>query len=643
MYRHTPHIRSNPAIFFTPGNREIGLTRRGEKVYAPDTALNSHILITGGTGMGKSNIMKLLAAEASEKDDSAILVIDPHGDTAMSLMSAFPRRIMFLPLGKGNIGGSELSISMNPMHQIGLDPHVTAGLIKDAFSGNETLSQGTWGPRLELVFSSLLTTLLETDSNASLADLADVLTNQNKLRLILRNTGDSAFASYMKMQMSDWKGWLSFVSSTLNKILPVTSNPLTSSITSGREDSFSLEDVFRNRMIVIPEIWNSVLSGDASTVLSSLLIVKFWGFLLSRYGKEVLRLRVFIDEAQLIPESIIGKIMTEGRKFGFSLTLATQQLPAKSDIWSRSVLGNTGSVFLFGTSDRDAALISGSFFSGGMEKTVKDAAKGLVRGECLAWSKYGDSISGPLFIKALPFPDSPLDLETFRSEALAKYGSPGKELMESGNVDLHEELIAKFSLFMERKGIHMDTGVSVGGKIPDGVFQTGGSQILLEVEVSDLASIRRIWDKIINYKGWKKILLTPAGFGEPLLERIVDRIMNVSPMDKDLISHSLSSFLDTAVAEFDQRFRLVIPGDRMLLNIDNMQSGSILTGVRRHKYGALMEKALRLMVKSGRNLAEIRDIFDGNLNPSLQDMLPKDVCKSREFITLKEVYELCRR
>ena len=643
MYRHTPHIRNNPSIFFTQGAREIGLTRRGERVYVPEDTLNSHILIAGSTGMGKSNIMKLLAAEASEKNDSVVLVIDPHGDTAISLMSAFPGRIMFLPLGKENIDGSDRSISMNPMYQVGLDPHVTAGLIRDAFSGNETLSQGTWGPRLELVFTSLLTTLLESDRNASLSDLADVLTSQNKLRLILKNTGDTAFSSYMKMQMSDWKGWLSFVSSTLNKILPVTSNPLTSSLTSGREDSFNLEDVFKNRMIVIPEIWNSVLSGDASTVLSSLLIVKFWGFLLSRYRKEKFRLRVFIDEAQLIPESIIGKIMTEGRKFGFSLTLATQQLPSRSDIWSRSVLGNTGSVFLFGSSDRDSTLISGSFFSGEMEKTVIDAAKGLVRGECLSWTKNGDSISGPLFIRTIPFPTSQLDLGIFRYEALKKYGRPEREILKSDTVDLHEALVTKFSLFMERKGIHLDTGVSIGGKIPDGVFQTGGNQIILEVEVSDLTNLRRIWDKIINYKGWKKIFLTPEGFGESLLERIVDRIMEIPSIEGDLISHTISSILDAAVAEFDQRFRLVLPGERMLLNMENIQTGSLLTGVRRHKFGALMEKALRIMVKSGRNMAEFRDIFDGSLNPSLQEMLTKEVCRDSGFITLKEVYELCRR
>ena len=119
--------------------------------------------------------------------------------------------------------------------------------------------------------------------------------------------------------------------------------------------------------------------------------------------------------------------------------------------------------------------------------------------------------------------------------------------------------------------------------------------------------------------------------------------MEIPSIEGNLISHSISSILDTAVAEFDQRFRLVLPGERMLLNMENIQTGSILTGVRRHKFGALMEKALRIMVKSGRNMTEFRDIFDGSLNPSLQEMLTKEVCRDSRFITLKEVYELCRK
>ena len=642
MYRHISSLRNNPSGFLNPGKTRIGITRRGENVCIPDGMLDSHTLITGSTGMGKSNLLKLLGNAVSMMDDSAVLIIDPHGDFAMNLMSTFPEKVLFLSSGKENIDGVEHAIFMNPMHTPGLDSHVTAGLIRDVFSENQTLSQGTWGPRLELVFTSLLSKLLESDRNASLSDFVEILTNQRKLRNILRDSGEDSFSQYMKMQMSDWKGWLAFVSSTLNKVIPVTSNPLISSLTSGREDSFSLEDVFRNRMIVIPEIWNSVLSGEASTVLSSLIIVKLWGYLLSRYGKEKTRLRVFIDEAQLIPESLIEKIMTEGRKFGFSLTLATQQIPGNSETWKRSVLGNCASVFMFGTSDRDSSLISGSYFSDATEKSVKETVKGLLRGECVAWSKNGGSISGPISFKTMPVPDVQFDSAALRRETFRRYGIPLKERENSETVDLHEELISRFSFFMERKGIRLDTGISVAGKVPDGIFQTGGNQIILEVEVSDLMNPRRTWEKILHYKGWKKVLLTPENFGEQLMEKMVDRIMGISAMEREQISHSLSSFLETAVAEFDQRFRLVIPGGRMLLNMENIMDGSLLTAVRRNRYGPILEKALHAMVKNGSCRAEILEIFSSSMNHSIMGIFREKYCKDSDYITLKEVYEICR-
>ncbi len=54
-----------------------------------------HAYITGGTGSGKSELLKNLALEYALRDDAAVVLIDPHG----SLASALARREEFAPGG----------------------------------------------------------------------------------------------------------------------------------------------------------------------------------------------------------------------------------------------------------------------------------------------------------------------------------------------------------------------------------------------------------------------------------------------------------------------------------------------------------------------------------------------------------------
>ena len=67
------------------GDVEIGKLRSGEKVVEFNLGLKGemfpyHIGIFATTGMGKSNLMKVLAASAMESGRYALLILDPHGE-----------------------------------------------------------------------------------------------------------------------------------------------------------------------------------------------------------------------------------------------------------------------------------------------------------------------------------------------------------------------------------------------------------------------------------------------------------------------------------------------------------------------------------------------------------------------------------
>jgi hypothetical protein len=67
------------------GNVEIGKLRSGEEVLnftvgIPGEIFPYHIGIFATTGMGKSNLMKVLASSAMERGKYSLLILDPHGE-----------------------------------------------------------------------------------------------------------------------------------------------------------------------------------------------------------------------------------------------------------------------------------------------------------------------------------------------------------------------------------------------------------------------------------------------------------------------------------------------------------------------------------------------------------------------------------
>jgi DNA helicase HerA-like ATPase len=68
------------------GDLPVGMLRSGEtvvdfRVSIPGAALSSHVGIFATTGMGKSNLMRVLAAGVMRANGRyGLLIIDPHGE-----------------------------------------------------------------------------------------------------------------------------------------------------------------------------------------------------------------------------------------------------------------------------------------------------------------------------------------------------------------------------------------------------------------------------------------------------------------------------------------------------------------------------------------------------------------------------------
>ena len=643
MYRHRSVLNRNPGFFRDNSEFRIGSSFDGSPINLHQDFFRNHTLITGRTGSGKSNFLKVLLTALPTESNTLTVVIDPHGDTARHAMAYFGDRTLMLALGTAERDGVDYSLKMNPLSTPGVKSAVTAGMLKEVFSSIEEFSSGTWGPRLELILGTVMQHLAENNENANLGDLADLLMSQQKMRAFISTIGDEKLSSYMKMQMSDWRGWNSFVSSSLNKIIPLISNPLTSDLVGGRKDSFDLEGMAERTMLIVPEIWNSSMPGGTAAILSSMVLVKIWAFSIGSFlrGKHN-RIRIIVDEAQLIPANILMRLLTEGRKYGISLIMATQQVPIDSYSWKNILLGNVGNFVCFSSADANASLISAASFSGPQYSQVRDSIISLEPHRCILWSKLPESMAGPVTCEVRLTDQHSTGDEEFRYVSITRFGSPRVIEGRPDYIDLHESLIGSFSTFLEKKGIALYRDSRINGKIPDGTFIISGTEYILEVEVSDLSNFSRIVEKIMHYWDRKKIFLTPEGFGPTLFNSIIEHVSAFPERDKEGIQRYLRSISLTTVCEFDQRPRIVLSNGRMLLNISNLQDGSFMTSLKRSVKGGLLVLLFQHFMDTG-----IYRISNGSINElffsgsNAGGKIDIDFFKTDE-VTCKGLFDLCR-
>ena len=152
MYRREPVISSSAESLLSEKGWRIGRTHGGSAVRLIPDLLSTHAAIMGKTGSGKSNILRLIISSISQSSDGSIILLDPHGDLATDVAKSFPESAIMIPAKSIFIEEDERSITMNPLQGASENPEFYTGWIRDTFASNGVFSQGTWGPRLEVVF-----------------------------------------------------------------------------------------------------------------------------------------------------------------------------------------------------------------------------------------------------------------------------------------------------------------------------------------------------------------------------------------------------------------------------------------------------------------------------------------------------------
>ena len=535
MYRYNRIMKRNPLRFRTQNGILMGNDFFEGTVRIPEPDTPGHLMVLGKSGTGKSNLLRNISSSVLESG-STLIMIDPHGKLANSVVSDYNKECVYLtPFPSQSSKFLGFNILTNDGSEY--DIEIISQWIKDLFSSSSELSSNTWGPRLSLIFGSLMKEYLISKRDGTIGDFARIIIDRKEIGLMIQGSKAQELKNYVTSIISDWRRWTDYVSSSMNKLLPVLSNSFTRRMVSSPADSFDLSRIYDGKeKLVVIEASKSLLPEETARILSLLMLMKVWMIAL-RYGKEQSRIYILIDEIQNIPAVVLERMLSEGRKFGIRLIMATQFLDQLDKNFVKSIMGNVRNFASFNVSESDARILSSTISDRKISAELYDTLLSQNVHSCILWNMNDTGISGPLSFTS-PVSESPISTEKvneIRDAFIDRYGlMEMTEPIVEEEKTIHEDMIDIFDKFLSRNKIAMERKVRVSDSIPDGLFSIMGNEIILETEVSDLEKKVRIIEKLSQYSGRKIAFLT----GRDQSAIMMSYILGASSFDrKDGIIH----------------------------------------------------------------------------------------------------------
>ena len=320
-----------------------------------------HTLICGKTGMGKSTLLKQIARHAMS-EGTGLLLLDPHGDLADELVTLVPRRrrndlVLFDPRDPGGSPG------LNPLRNVASENRTV--VVSGILATMEKLWPENWGPRTSHLLRHTFLALCEV-RGATLVDARDMLADERRRAWVLKQTRDEdvlrfwvkEFTGYSKQLQAD------AVAAPLNKLGAFISHEKVRAVLTKTRPVLDAGKCLARSRIVIARLSKGAIGEDGAHLLGGLLLGLFQRATMAREAipsDARTRFAVFVDEIGSFATKPFLELLAEARKYGVSLTLATQSLAVMDPEMRAGILGNIGKLVAFRVGAEDAEILEKEF------------------------------------------------------------------------------------------------------------------------------------------------------------------------------------------------------------------------------------------------------------------------------------------
>ncbi|HLO76636.1 MAG TPA: type IV secretion system DNA-binding domain-containing protein [Magnetospirillum sp.] len=289
-----------------------------------------HTYISGGSGSGKTEAIKVIIHHYLTRDTSAaVVVLDPHGDFAEQVArfreNAENGRLVYIDPALS----PQHTPVFNPFEIKDRSPMAVDVATQELVSVFREIMDTGFTLQMETVLKPCIATLLLRDGSTilDLMRFMDDDENADLLHFAQRMLPNPAQRHFLAVDFGK-DAYGPTKQSLRTKIQSLLNSQVFLHFLAG-PSTFDLEEAINRRALIVFNLSRGTIGDDTSETIGRFIIAKLQSFAIQRARIDEHKrvpIHLFVDECQLYISDSIEKILTEARKYKLFATLASQIL-----------------------------------------------------------------------------------------------------------------------------------------------------------------------------------------------------------------------------------------------------------------------------------------------------------------------------
>ena len=278
-----------------------------------------HAVALGASGAGKTTYLADAASRAV-REGAPVLALDLHGDLAPAIVDRLDAdgraRLVAVDAGRRPVVGIAALAGQGDREAAQL----VAAVKRLSPDGADVY----WGFRLERIFDACVRLVQET--GGTLADLYALLTDADRRDAARLATGSPELARFLDELGPIVRRNPDFLWSAAARLAKVVLVPELAELLAPADDGVPVEDLLDGGRSVLVRLPFAALGPEAATLAGSLVLARCYLGLVARRasGRATSPIVVVLDEVHGFSPRLVAEMLTEGRKFGLRLVVASQ-------------------------------------------------------------------------------------------------------------------------------------------------------------------------------------------------------------------------------------------------------------------------------------------------------------------------------
>lgn len=326
-----------------------------------------HMYAVGQTGTGKSTFLENLALQ-DMLSGNGFAFVDPHGDTAETLLSMVPKErtedvIYFCPSDTDYPMGLNLFEFQTPDQK----DFLVQEALNMLYKLYDPQRQGIMGPRYEHLFRNAALAIMADPQGGTFIDIPKLFRDPQYVKQKLQHVTDLNVREFWEKEMPASQRSNEFGEVTswfVSKFGAFLSNEMMRNIIGQTESSFNLREIMDEGKILLVNLSKGRTGELNSKLLGMVFVMKFQAAAMSRANvpeSERKDFALYVDEFQNFSTDSFATIMSEARKYHLNLIVANQFTTQLTEEIRDAVFGNMGTIVSFRIGQNDVESLSRYF------------------------------------------------------------------------------------------------------------------------------------------------------------------------------------------------------------------------------------------------------------------------------------------